>query len=113
LLSKRSSEGILVGDVGSDVLLDTELSCLVFGDKPFFKLSCEDSLGGTKVIVVDISHGRDEVICEQCRGSGGRENERLACVSPAYMHFCSGVLIFKLPYRLACMYIILIDPLIV
>ncbi len=43
-LCEGSGELILVADMGSDVLLGTEFSCLVVGDELFIELSSEDML---------------------------------------------------------------------
>ena len=113
LLGKRSGQCVFVGDMGSDVFLGTKFLRLLKGDKPPFKLGSEDTFRRPEVVVVDIGHEGDEFVCERCRGVERRGNGRLACASSAYMHFCCGVLIFKLPYCLICMYVLLVDPLIV
>src|SRR6266702_201326 len=63
-------------------------------------------------IVVDIRHGRDKFLCEGCRGAR-KGDAVLACASSVYMHRFCGVSIFKLPYRLWCMYVLLIYPFVI
>ncbi len=56
LLGKRSGNGVLVGDVGLDVLLGTKFSCLFEGNESFVNLCSEDSLGGSEIVGIDIVH---------------------------------------------------------
>jgi len=87
LLGKRSSKDVLVGDMGSDILLGTEFSCLTFGDESTGEFLGEDTPWGSQVIDVDIGHERDEFTSEGCGRMGLRRNGGLSCISPVYMCF--------------------------
>src|SRR6266702_186064 len=80
--SKGSGELILVGDVGSDVLLGTKLLCLIVCNELGVQLGPEDMLGGSEVVRVDIRHGKSMSVGDS---TGGRNDGILARRSPPYM----------------------------
>ena len=98
MFGERGSEEVLISDVGSDVLLGTEFSCLRLGDESLLKLCSEDALRRSEVVVVDIGHERYE-FCEWLSGAKRRGNGEFTCVALPYMCSCGGVSIFELPYR--------------
>ncbi len=88
-LGEGSDEFVFVFDVGSYVLLGTEFSCLVVSDELGVKLSPEDALRRTEVVVVGvIRHGRGV-----SNYSGGCERvDRILALCPRpYMSFWGGL----------------------
>src|SRR6266702_4886848 len=107
-LHEGSGEFVFVGDVRSYVLLGAELPCLGTCDELRVKLGSEDAFRGAEVVVVGvIRHGRSVSGC----GSGYEGSDGvLARSSRPYKFLSDGLRIFKLPYRLRGVYVLVIDP---
>src|SRR6266702_5268100 len=88
-LSEGSSEFIFVIVVGSDVLLGTEFSCLITGDKLGVEFHSKDAIGGAEIVGVNSIRHRIRVIgfvVWSERGDGV-----LAHCSCPYMCLCSSL----------------------
>src|SRR6266702_448293 len=87
-LCEGSSELVFIGDVGSNVLLGTEFSCLVGCDKLGVKLGPKDMLQQSKVVGVDSIRHKGSMSSGRHRGMRG--DRVLAHRSHPYMHVEGG-----------------------
>src|SRR6266702_3054035 len=89
-----SCKFVLVGNVGSDILLGAQFLCLIKGDKLHVKLGPEDMLRRSKIVGVDIvSHGRREgCIIVQVEGMGNLPvTSVLICTSTVGFRFLNSL----------------------